>query len=256
MISALFLAGSTGVQEDGQDIVTHFPSGSFTQKLRDSIAVADPGATVVTANAAAIDYSEWRAAVVSHRIGGLTVAPPWLASDGEEGRTIVIDPAMAFGTGEHATTRGVIRLMQQIPEISGLVADLGSGSAILSIAAAKLGAAMVAAIEVDADAIGNAHENVAANGVADRVHVIDGDAALMLPLLAPVDVVLANIVSSVLLCMLPAIAEAVRVNGYAILSGILVEERTMMLAAIGEGDWRIAGEDTEAGWWSVLLERR
>jgi ribosomal protein L11 methylase PrmA len=76
----------------------------------------------------------------------------------------VIDPGMAFGTGDHPTTRGVVRLMQGAVRPGDLVADLGAGSAVLSIAAIKLGAARAAAIEFDPDAIGNAEENVARNG--------------------------------------------------------------------------------------------
>lgn len=255
VIDALFGAGSTGVQEDGLDIVTHFPPGTSIEELRDSISVADPGATVVTGEAPAADWSAWRASVRSHIVGRLTIAPPWLATEFDAATTVVIEPAMAFGTGEHPTTRGVVRLMQRVPEVPGLVADLGAGSAVLSIAAAKLGAARVAAVELDCDAIGNAEENVSANGVTDRVRVIEGDAGSVLPLLAPVDLVLANIISSVLAEMLPAIASAVRSGGHAILSGILLEERGIMLSAIGTNDWRVSAEDAEGAWWSVLLER-
>ncbi len=81
---------------------------------------------------------------------------------------------------------------------------------MLAIAAAKLGAAHVAAIEIDPDAIENAEENVARNGVAERVAVIEGDAATLLPLVAPVRVVTANIISSVLIELLPAIAMRAR----------------------------------------------
>ena len=162
---------------------------------------------------------------------------------------------MAFGTGEHATTRGVVRLMQKLPSIPELVADLGAGSAVLAICAAKLGATRVAAIELDHDAIGNTEENVAANGVSDIVSVIEGDAALLLPLVSPVGLVLANIISSVLLVILPAIHDAVEPGGYAILSGILLDERGMMLEAIREGGWQIVDEDSEEAWWSVLIER-
>ena len=255
VIDALFCAGSTGVQEDGQDIVTHFPPGTAVEGLRDSIAIADPGATIVTGETPQADWTAWRAAVRSHQVGGLTIAPPWLATDCDPATTIVIEPAMAFGTGEHPTTRGVIRLMQRVPTVSGLVADLGAGSAVLSIAAAKLGASRVAAVELDGDAIGNAEENVLTNGVTDRVRVIEGDAGSVLPLLAPVDLVLANIISSVLTEMLPAIASAVRSGGHAILSGILLEERAIMLSAIGTSDWHVSAEDAEGAWWSVLLER-
>src|SRR6185312_7241181 len=118
--------------------------------------------------------------------------------------------------------------MQSVIRGGERVADLGAGSAVLSIAAAKLGAAHVAAIEIDPDAIGNAEENVRCNGVADQVRVIEGDAATLLPLVAPVQVVLANIISSVLTELLPAISLALADEGCAILSGILVAEREDM----------------------------
>ena len=107
-------------------------------------------------------------------------------SPAEVEQSIIIEPGMAFGTGEHATTRGVIRLLQSVIRPGDRVADLGSGSAVLAIAAAKLGARYVAAIELDHDAIENAEQNVARNNVADRVSVIEGDAATLLPLVAPV----------------------------------------------------------------------
>jgi ribosomal protein L11 methyltransferase len=85
--------------------------------------------------------------------------------------------------------------------------------------------------------------------------VIEGDAALMLPLLAPVRVVTANILSSVLRDLLPVMKDSLAPEGVAILSGILVEERQALLAqAMAEG-WRVIGEDTEANWWSVALGR-
>lgn len=256
VIDALFLAGSTGVHEDGQAIITHLPHGTSVEQLRDSIAIADPDATLVTGESQVGHWTAWRAAVGSHRVGKLTIAPPWLAAATDAATTVVIEPAMAFGTGEHATTRGVIRLMQRIPAISGFVADLGAGSAVLSIAAAKLGASRVAAVELDPDAIGNALENIAANDASDRVHVIEGDAASILPLLAPVDIVLANIISSVLIELLPVIASAVGAGGHVILSGILTEERSMMLDVIGGLEWSVLDEDVDGAWWSMLLERR
>jgi ribosomal protein L11 methyltransferase len=163
---------------------------------------------------------------------------------------------MAFGTGEHPTTRGVMRLMQGMVRRDDVVADLGAGSAVLSIAAAKLGARRVTAIEIDHDSIGNAEENVRVNGVGDVVEVIEGDATTLLPLLAPVRVVLANIISSVLVSLLPTIRESLDEGGQAILSGILVEERATILAALDSGDWTVQREDTEDAWWSVQIAPR
>jgi ribosomal protein L11 methyltransferase len=268
VIAALFEAGSQGIQEDGASVVTHFPPTARIDDIRDAVMTADPRADIAVSDAPDTDYSQWRASVSAHQLGSLVIAPPWLAGEFDPKTTVFIDPAMAFGTGEHPTTRGVIRLMQGIgfkgdgrigaPMIrSGdKVADLGAGSAVLSIAAAKLGAARVTAIEIDHDAIGNAEENVAANGVSDRVEVIEGDAGTLLPLLAPVRVVLANIISSVLIPLLPVIRGSLDAHGQAILSGILSAERPAMVEALDADRWTIEREDTEDVWWSVQIAPR
>ena len=145
--------------------------------------------------------------------------------------------------------------MHGIVQPGDVVADLGAGSAVLAIAAAKLGASRVAAIELDPDAGDNARHNIEQNGVADRVHFIEGDAAVLLSLVAPARLVLANIVSSVLVELLPTIADALTADGHAILSGILHEERDMMLALLSRDGWSVLQEDTEEQWWSVLIAR-
>lgn len=255
VIDVLFAEGSLGVQEEGGAIITYFPPDIAASDIESAVKDADPGATVTTAAAPRADWSEWRASVRAHRLGRLTITPPWLATDDEDSMQVVIDPAMAFGTGEHATTRGVIRLMQKVASMPRVVADLGAGSAVLSICAAKLGASRVVAIELDADAIGNAQQNVKFNGVGAVVSVLQGDAAVLLPLIAPVGLVLANIISSVLLELLPVIRESLAADGRAILSGILVEERAIMSEAIVRSGWEILSEDLEEGWWSVLIAR-
>ncbi len=163
---------------------------------------------------------------------------------------------MAFGTGEHATTRGVVRLLQSVIRPGDRVADLGAGSAVLAIAAAMLGASRVAAIEIDPDAIENAERNVERNGVADRVTVIEGDASTLLPLVAPVRVITANIISSVLIELLPVMALSLAEDGRAILSGILFAERSDMVRELGDSGWSIEAEDAEDIWWSATIARR
>ena len=254
--AALFAAGSQGLHEDGDALVTHFPPEADLEAVRSAVREADAGATIEVADTARVDWSEaWRHGVGAHELGALAVVPPWLAEGRDPATTIVIDPGMAFGTGEHQTTRCVVRLMQPVVRPGDVVADLGAGSAVLSIAAAKLGAARVVAIEMDPEAIGNAEENVERNGVADRVTVIEGDAGVLLPLVAPVRVVLANIISSVLVELLPAIHDALAAAGRAILSGILHDERDDMLAVLA-AEWIVVDEAREGQWWAVTVARR
>ena len=257
VVAALFKLGAQGIQEVGDQLVTLLADESMADDVTCAVLAASPDARIETEPTPRVDWSErWKSSLRAHDLGPLVVAPPWLASETEASRTVVIDPGMAFGTGEHPTTRGVIRLLPAFLRGGDRVADLGAGSAILSIAAVKLGARHSFAIELDPDAIGNAEENVARNGVGDGVTVLQGDATLLLPLVAPVDVVLANIISSVLLQILPSIASALAPNGHAILSGILREERSEMLAALDAGGWRVEREDIEDIWWTVAIARR
>jgi ribosomal protein L11 methyltransferase len=254
--AVMFAAGAQGIHEEGDLLVTHLESAAEAAAIERAVRAADEGAVVETRAIPAVDWSiAWRESVHAHEVGALTVAPPWLAEDLDPVRTVIIEPAMAFGTGDHPTTRGVIRLMQTVIREGDVVADLGAGSAVLALSAAKLGATRVAAVEMDADAISNAEENVARNGVGNRVRIIHGDAALLLPLLAPVRVVLANIISGVLIELLPLIGRSLTGDGVAILSGILDEEREKMLSVFAADGWRVIGDDAEGQWWSVALEK-
>ena len=255
-LAALFSVGAQGVHEDGTSLVTHFPPHTELEAVHLALTEADEGVTIETAPVPDIDWSEaWKSRIHAHDLGSLTVTPPWLADGCDPARTIVIEPGMAFGTGEHATTRGVVRLLPTVMRDGDIVADLGAGSAVLAIAAAKLGASRVYAVELDGEAIPDAEANVLRNGVADRVHVFEADAGALLPLLAPVRVVLANIISSVLVELLPVIAHSLTADGGAILSGILQDEREEMLSVLAGAGWRVLDEDAEDIWWSVSIAR-
>lgn len=253
-LAALFAAGAQGVHEDAGRLVTHFPPNHDLEGVQSALIAVDNEVVIETSIVPDIDWSEaWKSRIVAHRLGPLTVAPPWLAHEHAAAHCIVIDPGMAFGTGDHATTRGVIRLLPNVLKQGDVVADLGAGSAILAIAAAKLGASRVYAIELDGDSIANAEENTQRNHVAHLVHIFEGDAASLLPLVAPVRLVLANIISSVLIELMPLIAGALTEDGEAILSGILGEEREMMVRMLTDNGWTITAEDAEDIWWSVAI---
>jgi ribosomal protein L11 methyltransferase len=163
---------------------------------------------------------------------------------------VTIDPGMAFGTAEHETTRGALRLMDRALSAGESLLDAGCGSGILAISAARLGAQDVLAVDMDPYACEAARENADLNGVSDSVRVelasvtpdwLDG--------LGPFDGILANIEPGVLVPLLESFAGALRPGGWLILSGITEEEwsdvsRSAALLGFGledvdqEGEWR------------------
>lgn len=255
-MAALFAAGAQGVHEDGTALVTSFPDEAGARAAGAAARAADPSVTYDVRPAVAIDWSTaWRDHVRVVTLGSLTIAPPWLAGGLDRRHTVVIDPGMAFGTGDHASTRGALLLLQDVVHDGVTVADLGSGSAILAIAAAKLGASRVWAVEIDPEAQGNAAANVEDNDVADVVQLLEGDASVLLPLIAPVDVITANIISSVIVELLPAMTDAIAPGGFAILSGILEGEHHVVVDALRDNDWQVRRTYVEEEWWSALAQR-
>lgn len=253
VVAALFSAGAESVQELPEAVLTHIADADEAA-IAAAVADADRGARPTFAPTPDVDWaSEWRARIGAHRVGRLVVTPPWLANRFTADERIVIEPEMAFGTGEHETTRGVLRLLSAVIRPGDVVADVGAGSAVLAIAAARLGAARVAAIEMDPDAIRNAEDNVRRNGVADRVTVIAGDALVLLPLIAPVRVILANIIWPVLVELLPGMRQALAGDGQVVLSGLLRDERATIERHLSGAEWRVERVDEEGLWWSVSI---
>ena len=181
------------------------------------------------------------------RAGRLVVAPPWDLPV-EDARTvpIVIRPSMGFGTGHHATTRLCLFALQEHLTAQSTVTDIGTGSGVLAIAAAKLGAANVLALENDPDAVGCAKENVAVNGVRDLV-AIQHDELGVAPAPRPASLVLANLTSGVLTRLARAITGAAIPEGTLILSGLAVDDiagvtdafasQARQLSSARDGDW-------------------
>jgi ribosomal protein L11 methyltransferase len=254
LVAALIAVGAAGVEERGATLITHVPVEMDLLPVH-LAAAARPGTIVETEELGPVDWSSaWPTQVGMQRLGAVTIVPPWLADGAPaDGHTVVIDPGMAFGTGEHATTRGVVRLMQRVIRPGDAVADLGAGSAVLSIAAVKLGAARVFAIEMDEEAISNAEENVARNDALGRIAVLHGNAETLLPVVAPVRVILANILSSVIVELAPAMRRALGPDGVAVLSGVLRTEREALLETLTGSGWRCIAEDEEGEWWSGIV---
>jgi ribosomal protein L11 methyltransferase len=160
--------------------------------------------------------------------------------------TIIIEPSMGFGTGHHATTRMCLELLQQIEVQGTRVIDVGTGSGILALAAWKLGASIVVAIDHDPDALQNARDNIARNGGTGIVELVEADLAAMPA--RPADVVLANLTAAALERHASALKGMIAERGALVASGFSPEELDGVACAFGlvprhavrEGDWAAA----------------
>jgi ribosomal protein L11 methyltransferase len=170
-----------------------------------------------------------------------------------------IDAAMAFGTGEHATTRGCLMAMERLARRRVRRAlDMGTGTGILAMAAARLWRCPVLACDIDGGAVQAAGENSAANGVRNRVRLRRSngyrDAAVRGG--RPFDLIVANILARPLKAMAGDLARHLAPDGVAILSGLLARQSAMVLAAHRARGLHLCRRIAVEGWETLVLERR
>ena len=162
--------------------------------------------------------------------GAFIVAPPWdVPADPGTATVIVIEPSMGFGTGHHATTRMCLRLLSEMDVTDQTVLDLGTGSGVLSMAAALMGARRVTGIDVDQDAINSAESSARLNTLPDTIEFQVCDFRHSPP--SPADIVLANLTGGMLTSSAVAIAALVRSHGQLVLSGFDHTEADAVIAA-------------------------
>ena len=196
----------------------------------------------------------WRSHYTTFRVGErLVIRPPWEEYKPELGDlVIVLDPELAFGCGTHPTTQLCLELLERAVKPGAVVYDVGTGSGILAIAAARLGAARVVAVDDDEIAVRVARENVARNGVEAVVSVVRGDLLRGLP--EPADVIVANIVAGVIVGFAPAAARCLRPGGSFIAGGIAAPREVEVKAAL-ERFFEIRATARREDWvavWAVI----
>jgi ribosomal protein L11 methyltransferase len=189
------------------------------------------------------------------RIGRVTIAPPWdvpAATDPHD-IVVVIEPSRGFGTGHHQSTRLCVRCLQDLELAGRTVTDIGTGSGVLAITAAKLGAAQVRAIDSDPDAVENAQENIHRNAVKQLVSAAVEDVAFAAPV--PTDVVTANLTGALLVRYAAALGEFANRGGLVVVSGFNVDEREMVTDAFASA-FAITRSVDEDDWWAFVMRRR
>lgn len=261
---ALVALGGRAIEERDGWYVTHVPEPEDPEEFLGRVRASCErltGAEVELASrwCAHEDWAEtWKRGLEPRYLTDrLVVTTTWQPVEERRGQVVlVIDPGMAFGTAEHGTTRGCLRLLDTIVSEGERLLDVGAGSGILGIAAARLGAADVLALEGDPLAVEALAENVELNGAADRVTWrtewanVDSLAAL-----GPRDGVVANIESGILRPLLPGFAAAVKPGGWLILSGILADEWEGMRTDTERSGFRYSVVDEDGEWRSGLFLR-
>ena len=202
--------------------------------------------------------NRWKRFIRPSRVGKqFWVTPPWLTPPRFRTRQVItIEPGMAFGTGTHATTRGCLESIEQVaallPPAQFTALDVGTGSGILAIALAKLGAKRIWAIDNDPVAIEVARENLQINGVAERVEL---SGAPLSRLKRKFPVVVGNLTAETIIELSAAMKAKVAPRGYLILSGILHVKAASVLRCFVPR-FRVVKRQRAREWVTLLLQRR
>lgn len=184
----------------------------------------------------------------------IVIKPTWEAYEAKEGDILIeIDPGMAFGTGTHPTTRGCLRLIEEVASKGGIetMLDVGTGSGILAIAAARLGVQRTIAIDLDSAAVKVAEENIILNKVESQVRVAKIKVDIIYVMF---NLVVANIIAEDLIRLSVPLKGRVMPGGCLILSGIVAEKADMVKEAFKE--LSLEKELIEGEWVSLLYKRQ
>lgn len=186
----------------------------------------------------------------------IVIVPAWEKYDAPEGKLVVrMDPGMAFGTGSHETTRLVIGLLEKYVKDGQRVLDVGCGSGILAICAAKLGAKECKAYDIDPVAVKVARENIKDSGLdnvtcdtSDLLRGVDKSGGAY-------DVICANIVADIIIRMTPDVGEYMHEGSVILASGIIVERADDVISCFEANGFRIIERAEENGWCALVVGR-
>lgn len=264
LIRKLVDSGCLGVVENNDTLIAYFPEATDKDTIQSELSILKAVLKKADGQAGELDFTyalipdqdwneTWKKGFLPIDVGErFAVIPPW--EEEKPGRiNLIIDPAMAFGTGHHETTRSCLSLMEKYLEKTAHVSflDLGTGTGILAIAAKKLGYRHVVGIDMDPLSIDAAIENIAINHVTDVV-IREGSLSEDLE---TYDVIAANLISGVLVQLAQALFSHMTPGGIAILSGVLLGQEDEVIEAMKRTGLRLVEKFRDGKWLSLVVQR-
>lgn len=205
-----------------------------------------------------VDDGQWKDSYKDHfktidLTDNIIVKPSWEpVPENNTKKILELDPGMAFGTGDHATTSMCAVLMDEVGCEGKKVLDIGTGSGILAIAADLLGASDILGVDIDPSAVEVAIENAEVNGCGDNVRFIEGDLTNGIDFRA--DIVVANLMAEMVVMLISSVREHMLPEGVFISSGILVEKKDMVIKALDKAGFETV-KVMKKGEWCAILAR-
>ena len=182
----------------------------------------------------------------------LVVKPIWEEYKAKEGELVVeLDPGMAFGTGDHETTRMCMKALEKHVKANSTVFDVGCGSGILAISAAKLGAKLAVGVDLDPVAVESAKENVAFNNV-DNIEILYGNLVEVIE--GKADIVVANILAEIICILTDDVKRVLKQDGYFITSGIIHDRVEMVTEKLENSGFEVL-EINKEGEWNCIVAK-
>ncbi|MBI4552909.1 MAG: 50S ribosomal protein L11 methyltransferase [Candidatus Latescibacteria bacterium] len=256
-----------GEHGTGSSVAGYIPAGERihdkVRRIRElwdglcGLGLADGDCQIAIRHLPASDWAtEWQGRFVPIQVSDrLIVKPPWATVSGRADQVVIdILPGMAFGTGEHETTQLCLRALDRTIRPGDRVLDVGTGSGVLAIAAARLGAGEVTAVDTDDVAVENARSNIVRNRMSDRVHVACG--SLDHPSVrGSYRVILSNLDTRTILRLSAAWPSRLDPDGTLILSGVLSTEGEEVVQSLRAQGLDVIQQATMGEWWSGAMRK-
>lgn len=221
-------------------------------------SVAELGELQITPLGADEDWRDsWKWHFTLLRVGNnLVIKPSWVEYETQPGDVVIdLDPGLAFGTGYHPTTYACLEALEELVKPGCSVLDVGTGSGILTIASAKLGAAHITAVDIDGHAVRAARKNFRRTGISDRVSAESGSIPGAVTRGRSYEVAVANISARGIRLVSPAIPDLLATDGVFIASGVIVDQHDEAVSAISGAGLRVDEIRQREDWLTILCRQ-